>query len=99
MRILVLWNACKSISAAADARWVREEAAKLRACAGVTRVALHQVETAALRYPRQWDWCLELAVSEAPNAVVRAPGCAEFLADLRLLGTRPCVLVLPEAAA
>jgi hypothetical protein len=42
---------------------------------------------------------LELAVDEPPNAVVRAPACAEFLADLRLLGTKPSVLVLPESAA
>ena len=97
VRILVLWNACRGTSAAEDARWVHEESAKLRDCDDVLDVAVHQVQSAALRHPRQWEWCLELRVSAAADAVVRHPTCAEFLADLRLLGTRPSVLVLPEA--
>jgi hypothetical protein len=94
---MVLWIACGAISAAEDERWVREETAKLRACDGVLDLTLHRVETAAARHVRQWDWCLELHVEEgAANAAVRHPVCAEFLADLRLLGTRPAVLALPE---
>ena len=97
VRILVLWNACRGASAEEDARWVRQESAKLRDCGDVVDVSLHRVESAALRHPRQWEWCLELRVAGgAANAVVRHPTCAEFLADLRLLGTRPSVLVLPE---
>ena len=99
VRILVLWNACRGISSDEDARWVQEEAAKLAACDGVRTVALHPVQSAALRHPRHWDWCLELALDHEPNAVVRSPACAEFLADLRLLGNKPSVLVLPEAPA
>ena len=98
VRVLVLWIACRVISAEDDARWVAEETDKLGRCDGVLDVALHRVETAAVRHVRQWDWCLELRVADgASNAVVRHPVCAEFLADLRLLGTRPAVLVLPEA--
>ena len=40
-----------------------------------------------------------LALDGDPNAVVRGPLCAGFLADLRLLGTKPSVLVLPEVPA
>ena len=96
MRILVLWNACRGISSDEDARWGREEVEKLEAGPGVRTLTLHEVRSAALRYPHHWDWCLELAVDETPNAVVRAPVYREFLADLRLLGTKPAVLVLPE---
>ena len=99
MRVLVLWNACRGVSPDEDARWVEQESAKLMSCDGVRALRLHQVQSAALRHPRHWDWCLELAVDEPPNAVVRAPVCAEFLADLRLLGTKPSVLVLPETLA
>ena len=99
MRILVLWNACRGISTVEDARWVEQESAKLTSCEGVRAMRLHHVQSAALRHPRHWDWCLELAVDEPPNAVVRAAVCAEFLADLRLLGTKPSVLVLPESVA
>ena len=98
MRILVLWNRCLGVSAAEDSDWVRGEAAKLSECDGVAALEVHRVESAALRYPRQWDWCLELRLGgEPPCAVVRQPPCAAFLADLRLLGTHPTVFVLPEA--
>ena len=97
VRVLVLWIRCSVISDDEDARWVREETEKLRGCDGVLELALHRVETAAVRHVRQWDWCLELLVAPgAANAVVRQPRVAEFLADLRLLGTRPAVLALPE---
>ena len=98
VRIIVLWNACRGISAAEDARWAQAETEKLRDVEGIAGVHLHQIESAALRHPRAWDWCLELEIAngDAPNSVVRRPECAEFLADLRLLGTRPSVLVLPE---
>ena len=98
VRILVLWNACRGISAEEDARWVQEESARLGDCENVVGLSLHHVESAARRHPREWEWCLELRVAGgAANTVVRYPACAEFLADLRLLGTRPSVLVLPEA--
>jgi hypothetical protein len=101
VRIVVLWNRCRGVSADEDERWVREETAKLAACNGVARVAVQQVESAALRHPRAFDWCLELELAdqEPPNAVVRRAPCSEFLADLRLLGTRPTVFVLPGAAS
>src|SRR3712207_3769857 len=95
VRMLVLWNACQTISSAEDARWVREETDKLRACGGVAALRLHQVQSAALRHPAPSDWCLELDLRAEPRAVVRSPACAEFLADLTLLGARPSVLVLP----
>ena len=101
MRVVVLWNRCHGISADEDAAWVREETAKLAASSGVSRLAVQQVQTAALRHPRAFDWCLELELAdeEVPNAVVRRTPCSEFLADLGLLGTRPTVFVLPEAAS
>jgi hypothetical protein len=101
VRIVVLWNACRGISADEDARWVREETAKLATCNGVARVAVQQVESAALRHPRAFDWCLELELAdqEPPNAVVRRPPCSEFLVDLRLLGTRPTVFVLSRESS
>jgi hypothetical protein len=99
VRILVLWNACASVSADEDARWVSDEIGKLRGSTGVRALRLHRVESAALRYPRRWDWCLEIAADGPANTVVRSPACAGFLADLRLLGTKPSVAVLPEVAA
>ena len=98
MRIFVLWSGCRGVSDAEDADWVRAEAATLSECDGVAALHLHQVESAALRHPRQWDWCLEIRLAgDAPSAVLRRPTCANFLADLRLLGTHPTVFVLPEA--
>jgi hypothetical protein len=58
VRIVVLWNRCRGVSVDEDARWVEEEAAKLRECDGVSALALHNVASAALRHPREWDWCV-----------------------------------------
>jgi hypothetical protein len=99
MRIVVLWNACASISREEDARWVHEQAATLSRAPGVRRLAIHEVQSAAARHPRGWDWCLEMAVEDEPKTIVRTPPCSEWLADLRLLGTKPSVFVLPEATA
>jgi hypothetical protein len=98
MRIIVLWNVCHGISRDEDASWVRQEIEKLRTVDGVVDVRLRRVESAALRHPRAWDWYLELQLrnGDAANTVVRRPQVDEFLADLRLLGTRPTVLAIPE---
>jgi hypothetical protein len=97
VRILVLWNACRGVSADDDASWARAASASLRECEDVVDVSLHAVETAASRHPRACDWCLEMRVRHASaRDIVRRPACAEFLADLRLLGAHPCVPVLPE---
>jgi len=99
VRVLVLWRRCAVISDEEDACWVERETDKLAALDGVVDLAVHRVESAAVRHPRMWDWCLELEVADgAANAVVRDPVCAEFLADLRLLGTRPAVLALAAAS-
>jgi hypothetical protein len=98
MRIIVLWNSCRGISAAEDASWVESETEKLRAVDGVADVRVRHVESAALSHPRAWDWYLELELGngDEPSAVVRRPEVNEFLSDLRLLGTRPSVLAIPE---
>jgi hypothetical protein len=97
VRIIVLWKTCRSVSAAEDASWAHDETEKLRRVEGVAGVTLHRVESAALLHPRAWDWCLELELrnGDTANQVVRRPECEEFLADLRLLGTRPTVLAIP----
>jgi hypothetical protein len=96
MRVIVLWNVCHGISRDEDASWVRQETEKLRSVDGIADVRLRQVESAALRHPRAWDWYLELQLGngDAANTVVRRPEVDEFLADLRLLGTRPTVLAI-----
>jgi hypothetical protein len=97
MRVIVLWNVCHGISRDADASWVRQQVEKLRTVDGIADLRLRRVESAALRHPRAWDWYLELQLGngDAPNVVVRKPEVHEFLADLRLLGTRPTVLAIP----
>jgi hypothetical protein len=95
VRVLVLWIRCYVISAEEDARWAQEETEKLRACDGVLDLTLHRVEKVGTRHVRQWDWCLELRVADGET--MRQRRIAEFVADLRLLGTRPAMLALPEA--
>ena len=98
VRVVVLWRRCYVISDEEDARWVKQEIEKPRDCEGVLGLTLHRVESAAVRHPRQWEWCLELEVADGTaNVVVRDPLCAEVLADLRLLGAGPSVFALAAA--
>jgi hypothetical protein len=93
VRILVLWNAKRGSD---DESWARSQTDALRACSGITAMALHPVSTAAVLHPQPCSWCLELrlAPETAPNEVVRDRPFAEFLGDLRLLGMHPRVLAI-----
>ena len=52
-----------------------------------------------MRHPRPWDWMLELHLQEGvdAHACVNAPGCVEWLGDLRLLGMRPAVVLVEDS--
>jgi hypothetical protein len=96
VRILVLWNAGRGVAPGDDESWARNQTDALRACSGITAMALHPVASAAVLHPQPCSWCLELrlAPESAPNEVVRDRPFAEFLGDLRLLGMHPRVLAI-----
>lgn len=94
-RVLVLWTRPYHLSADEAQAWAREEASSLLSLKGVAHAELTRLQSASERHPRGWDWMLELhfAPGADPHASANGAPCAEWLADLRLLGLRPAVLL------
>jgi hypothetical protein len=87
-RVLVLWCRPYHLSTADEERWVTEQVRPLAKADGVQGAVLTRLDTASMRHLREWNWLLELELAE--------PACEpleEWLADLRLLGSRPAVLL------
>ena len=95
-RLLVLWSRPYHLAAGEAERWVRAEVRQLPAADGVMAVALRRLESASPRLGHQWDWLLELEVAAPVADRVESGPCADWLADLRLLGMRPTVLLVSD---
>ena len=75
--------------------WVTHQARRLEADAAVKGVSCHRLLAPSERYPRWYDWLVEIDLSTAePEALVDGGGCGELLGDLRLSGARPIVLLV-----
>jgi hypothetical protein len=95
-RLLVLWSRPQHLTPEEAERWVRDEVRELLAAEGVSSAALTRLESASPRHGCDWDWLLELEITvPASEYVDRGPG-AHWLADLRLLGMRPAVLLAAD---
>jgi hypothetical protein len=94
-RLLIFWTQPLHLSAAEADAWVRGELRKVTRLASVERAELTRLRSRSERFGAPHDWMLELHL--APGAVpadcVEAQPCAEWLADLRLLGMSPAVVV------
>jgi hypothetical protein len=77
---------------------MRSQAAPLAATAAVRKVEVSRLRTPAARGGGEWDWLIEMhcdGVEQAQRAA-REQVCRDFVADLRLLGMHPS-LVLADA--
>ncbi len=79
--------------------WLQREASALADSDGIERVELTELESAPLRWPRIWDWLIEIELGDAgPGSGLRnGSACAGLLADMRLLGMRPAVAIADTA--
>ncbi len=78
-------------------RWMRSQAAPLAGTAAVEKVEVSRLRSPAGR-GGDWDWLIEMhcdGVEQAQSAA-REEVCRDFVADLRLLGMHPS-LVLADA--
>jgi hypothetical protein len=73
------------------------QAASLGSTPGVTAVELSRLQNPSER-GASWDWLIEMHLEHAADAAkaARANACRELVADLRLLGMQPS-LVLVDA--
>jgi hypothetical protein len=97
-RVIVLFEQPSHLSLEEAADWLRPQVARLGAIAGVASVELRAVASASRRWPRMWDWLVEihLASSADGHRIVEAEPCTELLADLQMLGMRPAVGVVDD---
>jgi hypothetical protein len=78
--------------------WLRSQATPLAATAAVKKIEVSRLRNPAARGGGDWDWLIEMhcdGVEQAQRAA-REEVCRDFIADLRLLGMHPR-LVLADA--
>ena len=80
--------------------WLRSQAEELARITGVRFVDMTRLASVSLGFGREWDWLLEahLDADMDPLHTVRDAACAGLLADLRLLGMRPAVVITERTA-
>jgi hypothetical protein len=94
-RLVILWSVRGSRSPAELADWAREQLPVLRAAPGVHEVWLRRVAPASRRWPVDWNGAFELRVGgEYVDELCDRGACGDLLADMRLLGMRPVVMLL-----
>jgi hypothetical protein len=77
------------------ARWMREQAMPLASVTAVDRVEVTRLQAPALRGGTDWQWLIEMYCERGEDAEVaaREDPCRELVADLRLLGMRPYLVI------
>ena len=76
-------------------RWMREQAAPLAGTNGVERVELFRLQAPALGGTADCEWLIEMHCRFGEDAAraARDAVCRELVADLRLLGMQPRLVV------
>jgi len=76
-------------------RCMREQAAPLTAVTAVDRVEVTRLQVPALRGGTDWQWLIEMHCERGDDAAraARDDACRELVADLRLLGMQPSLVV------
>ena len=99
-RLLIFWTHPQHLSVAEADAWARAELRKVTGLAVVERAELIRLRTASEQLGCPHDWMLELHLADgvAPADCANARVCAEWLADLRLLGMRPTVVAVDSTA-
>jgi hypothetical protein len=74
---------------------MRKQAASLIHVKAVRSLELSRIDNPALRGGSSWNWLIEMHVDRAEDAVhaARDPACRDLVADLRLLGMHPCLVL------
>jgi hypothetical protein len=76
-------------------RWMREQVAPLARMEPVSRVEVTRLQAPALRGGGDWEWLIEMHCERGEDAAraARDDACRDLVADLRLLGMRPSLVL------
>ena len=85
----------RGLSEVDAARWVREQAAPLARASAVDRVELIRLQAPAPRGGVDCEWLIEMHCARGEDAAraARDGACRDLVADLRLLGMQPRLVV------
>jgi hypothetical protein len=100
MARLLLFVQRPSVLSDRDAtRWMLEQAAPLARIEAVGRVEITRLQAPALRGGRDWQWLIEMHCERAEDAAraARDGACRDLVADLRLLGMQPSLILADSA--
>ena len=88
--LMILWTRPEHLEL--EDVWARSEVVGL----GVVGARIALVQPAVFEYPVSWRWMLELEfdVAAAAQRWLRSRQVADWLGDLRQLGTRPTVVLV-----
>ena len=95
VRLLLFVRRPYSLSAEEAVRWMHEQAAPLAATSAAVRVELVRLGAPGVPSDSDCEWLIEMhyqRVEDATGAARNGP-CRDLVADLRLLGMRPRLVV------
>ena len=74
---------------------MREQVALLARMESVRRVEVTRLQAPALRGGRDWEWLIEMYCDRGEDAAraARDDACRDLVADLRLLGMKPSLVL------
>jgi hypothetical protein len=74
---------------------MREQVAPLARMEPVRRVEVTRLQSPALRGGRDWQWMIEMHCEDGEDAAraARDEACRDLVADLRLLGMHPSLVL------
>jgi hypothetical protein len=84
-----------ALSESEEVRWMREQVALLARMESVRRVEVTRLQAPALRGGRDWEWLIEMYCDRGEDAAraARDDACRDLVADLRLLGMNPSLVL------
>jgi hypothetical protein len=94
-RLLLFVGRPNALSETEAVRWMREQAAPLARMEPVSRVEVTRLQAPALHGGRDWQWLIEMYCERGEDAAraARDEACRDLVADLRLLGMRPSLVL------
>jgi hypothetical protein len=94
-RLLLFVGRPNALSETEAVRWMREQVAPLARMEAVRRVEVTRLQAPALRGGGDWQWLIEMYCERAEDAAraARDEVCRDLVADLRLLGMRPSLVL------
>jgi hypothetical protein len=94
-RLMLFVRRPYALSQEEASRWMREQAASLASASAIERIELIRLQAPALGGAADCEWLIEMhcRCREDAASAARDAACRDLVADLRLLGMQPRLVV------